>query len=1326
MRRRWVLVPAVLATFLAIAVTPADAVYTRTFVRQVTRSESPSGFACSSDEPPCLHPLGLATNAADHLWVGSGELHDSLDEYSPAAAGSGPLNRFPVESFSFPESIAAERPTGRLYITGDNRTSSEHVIEVFDEAGKLLEQWPTRFPGPSHIAVDSSTSPLEDPSSCNPGCTVYVSSSGIQPALAKFDTKGDPIAYTGAAPYIVGNRVIGVPEGGACTTTTFVQAVPPGAIAVDSKGDIFLVDLRCDGGNAAILEYAPSGTFVRAFTGAEVPPVEEGGGFGFGGAPQGVSVDPVSGHLLVAVSGEHEGAVDEFDIASGGFLDQIRGIETEPSAGVHEPGRLGRVFAVADDSEGYLYVSDPLSHAVDVFSPGRFLPSFTLNEPDERGPSSVRVSGTVSPEGLPLSGCSFQFVSEEAFEKEGFAKAIGVPCDPSAAEIDGGDLNATVPVSATLSSLVSGVTYRYRISATSEGALGGTATSEVLAFTTPHPPVIGTEHASNLSSTFADLEARISPEGASTRYYFEYVDEAHYDEAAADPYAAGGRLPSSPATLGEGGPAGNAVESVLQHLGGLSPATRYHFRAVAENTVGGTPEVTLGADATFTTLPEAPSRLPDGRAYELVTPPRENEGSDMFAENASNREYSNRDVGVPAETGDGFILQTKAALGGFPAAGESMYVFSRGSTEWSFASLVSPSLGVQSLDNTVFDSADLSRVALNDLLGASVSAQGARETALVGGPGGPYTEIHADQAFHSLSEARPIEQTKVTGGSRDLSRVILESKRSDTTSSICPSSPTVKHGRALCEWDEHEPSLRPVAVSSEGASISACGAALGSGGSDGQARTAVSSDGSRIVFTAPDPLAKGQGTGCWSGSSHTPQLYMRIGAGTVEISRAQAGVVDPTGEHPATFVGASEDDSRVYFVSEGWLTSDHPASHDRELYECRIVEEGAGEPRCELGRVSRGDEGAPGAAGGAGVFTVPAVAGSGAAVYFTAFGDLASGGATLSPSGELVNVYRYDVASGLTTFVAEVNTYDYPNSVGGCAENASEAAVGPCNAAQWETTPDGGYLLFATSRELTGYRTVGACATLPDNQGIGNGHCDELYRYEAAGKGLICISCDPSGEAPVSDAQFARSFLGSTSAPPVNGMSVSGQRVFFDTVDPLVPRDTNGTLDVYEWNEGTLALISSGISPAPSFFLGASPTGADVFVGTHQQLVPQDTNTTGDIYDARICASGTCIGRPPRPPVACEGDACLSPAAPQLDPTLVTLAPAGEGNVVPSPPAAKKPPTRAQLLARALAACRKVAARKRAACRRRAQARYGPVVKRGSKKAGGSKKKGGR
>ena len=69
-------------------------------------------------------------------------------------------------------------------------------------------------------------------------------------------------------------------------------------------------------------------------------------------------------------------------------------------------------------------------------------------------------------------------------------------------------------------------------------------------------------------------------------------------------------------------------------------------------------------------------------------------------------------------------------------------------------------------------------------------------------------------------------------------------------------------------------------------------------------------------------------------------------------------------------------------------------------------------------------------------------------------------------------------------------------------------------------------------------------------------------------------------------------------------------RVFFDSADALVPQDTNGREDVYEYEPqgvgscaragGCVSLISSGTSSEESVFLDASETGNDVFFLTRR------------------------------------------------------------------------------------------------------------------------------
>ena len=140
------------------------------------------------------------------------------------------------------------------------------------------------------------------------------------------------------------------------------------------------------------------------------------------------------------------------------------------------------------------------------------------------------------------------------------------------------------------------------------------------------------------------------------------------------------------------------------------------------------------------------------------------------------------------------------------------------------------------------------------------------------------------------------------------------------------------------------------------------------------------------------------------------------------------------------------------------------------------------------------------------------------------------------------------------------------------------------------------------------------------------------YRYDAADGSVVCVMCNPNGSGPIPDASFTRS-------APRQGQSRGwagagdvrkrGIRVLRHA-ESLVPQDTNGTLDVYEWQTSrrtAISLISSGQDPKNSYFLGSSSCvsaqgetveGCNVFFGTHAKLVPEDTDNSGDLYDARI------------------------------------------------------------------------------------------------------------
>ena len=1266
-----------------VAPSPAGAVFTRPFVRQLT--EAPLTAPVPG---PLIEPYGVAVAGNGDVYVTSdisgintglnhragAEVVDQFDKNGNYLSQITDEAHFPQELYG--NGIAVDSLTGNLYLGGKKESSSAaSSVDTFDGSGAFSSEL-DEFSGViSSVAIDNSTE-AGDPNAGD----VYVALEGreVFTGIYRFNSSGAPVNFTGTASYIKGNVITGAPKGS-------FKFQSPWAVTTDRHGNIYVAahegDVTTgDHPNVAIAEFNSQGIFVRELEGPGI---------------NAIASDPTNDHILVSTGG----SVEEFD-STGRLLDVLTGI----SPNVH----FGNAQGIALDSEGDLYVADAANNAIDEFGPGRFLPNAKLQLADETHPTSATLNGVVDPEGIQLTDCHFEYVTTSAFEASGFSDLSSggeAPCVPAPGAIPA-DASYHA-VHSAISGLKPGVAYRYRLAATSDPAqLGGTTYSESAVFTSPERPSVDATSASNLSASFVDLDAQVNPLGADTTYHFEYVDAADYEAAladdAADPYAAGASVPIVPADIGASG----VDASVSQQVGGLQPGTTYHFRVVASNEIGETD----GPDTTFTTLPALLSGLADGREYEMLTPVNKGDAEDMFsAPDVQKGEPNDYDFGYSSDSGDQFLLLTTAAFEPSSDSGENGYVFGRGPTGWD-ATAVSPAgLGVQSVDVSLTDPMDFSMVGFHDFVGSKGNEPAQQEINQVGPPSGPYATISTTPGKSGL--------TRVEGASTDLSHIVLASPDHLLAPGDEEQDP---ESQTIYEWSGGRLGL--VNVNDEGELVSKCGAVLGQQDADtGQTHDAVSADGSKIFFTAPDP--NGKGSGCWEGTARTPQLYVREnGTTTVPIS-APPGVSKPK---PAVYIGASSDGSRVFFLTETKLTPDDK-TEDLELYEYD-TDTGA------LVRVSRGESGE--AAGG--VLRVVAIAPDGSAVYFTATGRLTSD----APVTGGDHLYRFDTKTETTTYITTVSGSDYPSDktnqwwfdVYGGEELGSDST------AEWYTTPDGRYLIFASVANVTGYDSTESSYTgnpsaideCPTPQGAGRAYrCTEIYRYDAVSKTIVCVSCNPTGARPSSNALFARSApRGSNPAgEPPRPVSDDGSYVFFDTTEALVPQDTNGTLDVYEWHDGTLSLVSSGTDSNNSYFLDSSPDGANVFFGTHAQLVPADTDNQGDLYDARICTSAEPCAQAARGETAqCEGDACQAPSPAPIDQSPASLSFSGSGNVVAAgapAPKAKPPLTRAQKLAAALKACTRRSGRARARCKTQARKRY--AGKAGSSRLGPvSSSKGGR
>jgi len=317
----------------------------------------------------------------------------------------------------------------------------------------------------------------------------------------------------------------------------------------------------------------------------------------------------------------------------------------------------------------------------------------------------------------------------------------------------------------------------------------------------------------------------------------------------------------------------------------------------------------------------------------------------------------------------------------------------------------------------------------------------------------------------------------------------------------------------------------------------------------------------------------------------------------------------------------------------------------------------------------------------------------GSYVYFVAASKLANNTNANKETAQTGEDNLYVYHGGETRFLATLSEGDSRDWAAWMGERTAEV------------TPDGRGLTFMSSQSPTPYQTNGQA---------------EVYAYEAESDGLFCASCSESGE-PGANGSLPISWS-NTYVP--RWMSDDGSRVFFDSGSALLPQDTDGRQDVYEWERdgsgsctrvaGCVYLLSGGTSEAA--FIDASASGNDVFFVTTAQLVPADGNEAADLYDARV-------GAAPLAPASCSGTGCQgvpSPPPPFATPPSATAE--GPGNPLSAPPvpAVKKTSalTRAQKLADALKACKKEKRSKQAKCEAAARKRYGAQGKSKKSKVG--------
>jgi hypothetical protein len=269
-------------------------------------------------------------------------------------------------------------------------------------------------------------------------------------------------------------------------------------------------------------------------------------------------------------------------------------------------------------------------------------------------------------------------------------------------------------------------------------------------------------------------------------------------------------------------------------------------------------------------------------------------------------------------------------------------------------------------------------------------------------------------------------------------------------------------------------------------------------------------------------------------------------------------------------------------------------------------------------------------------------------VEFTTYGFGAVDGLTPSaPDGP--GIYRYDVVDNAMTFLAVDPSisrtvprpergeilFEITDPMGiYLAHDATVTKIAdltdPSTPPVTRGSDNGRFFTFVSTTKLTSY----------DN----TGH-QELYLYDSDTGDLSCPSCRTDGGASTGEVQMGtepgsnQTILARYKPRPV----LDDGTVFFDTPDPLVGADVNGTRDVYSYRNGRVAMISRGKLPTSSTFAEATPDGSSVFFITDDQLVGQDQDTTTDMYVARL--GGGIAEQSPKPgPAPCGGSECREAA----------------------------------------------------------------------------------
>jgi hypothetical protein len=842
------------------------------------------------------------------------------------------------------------------------------------------------------------------------------------------------------------------------------------------------------------------------------------------------------------------------------------------------------------------------------------------------GNVKATVHSEINPEGKATT-FHYQYVDQAAFEAEGWT---GPAVEESAESAPIGADFTLHSATAQLTGLTPETVYHFRVVASNADAPAGIVGPEGT-FETEPPLAFGSLWSTKVKSDSVVLHGQVNPLGIAATGYFEYVDDAAFQVSGFDTAS---RTPAGSSL--DFGKAEELVERSAS-ASALAPGTTYHYRLVAsDHCKPAEPAVVCtfeGPPATFRTFAaEAPPSncpanaafrlgpgafLSDCRGYEMVSP---------VDKNGVNVEVVFNVSGYPAGLDQSALDGGKLTYSAYRSFGQpqgapytSQYIAERGAAGWSSEAIAPPREGP-----TLFttDGLDYQFKAFTDDLCLGWPLQ---DTALplAAGAVPDYPNLYRRDNCQPGAGSYDAITTVAPEGELEprLFFPELQGFSADGGRAFfsVPAKLTAEAVEGVDQvYEASGGSLRPVCVLPD-ETVSASGCSLGTGSGFGVERNA----------TLAGAVSRDGTVAYWSSSpTGEAKLYVRVGGQETFLVSGLA----------AQFWTAAGDGSTAIYTAGD------------KLFEFSLASKGST-------LIAEGVRGVAGASADASV------------VYFASTKALDAG----ATAGQL-NLYRH--AAGSIRFVGTLAAAD------ALSGKPSPIAARPLLHTA-RVTPDGSRLVLMSKARLTGYDNSDAVSGEPDA---------EVFLYDSSGDGkLLCVSCNPGGGRPSGSewgisavtAGWAAAWIPAAEnqlyAPRI--VADDGSRVFFNSFDALVSRDSNSRQDVYEWEApgtgdcatggpgfvaaagGCVALVSSGQSSQDSGVVDSSTTGADVFFKTASSLVSQDPGLV-DIYDARV---GGGFPPPPAAPLACEGEACQQPGPEPGHPTPSSAAFVGPGNVVPRP-----------------------------------------------------------